>query len=533
MACVLAGCGGAWAVGRKLPAIYVDEYWGGGQPDKARIMRRGCSMQSDASLSLVWESADAAPSFPSLPPPFHYLVVVFLKSFRLCPPLSHPSKKILMPKLKLIFKRRQPTPPASSSSDYGSPPPAPTTTTQPTPPCTVCTSRHRSATLICVACSLPYGVPCLPLDTIPAALTHPLEWECPTCESWGGLVVERLLETRRIDLVVPVNPGGKVSRRVVRGRRSGGPEVLVKFQQTSYVHLSWAPLPWVLKQRGGKRAHAAFKRTGRTACDLSWTRVERFLTVDSTSGAALVKWEGLGFEEATWESAADGVGIVGWQEARESYEGTVVGRQEGVEDGWGTEFLRRVGSALDNASETSILLTETCGIAPPYPTLAILPSQTLQTLLRALHLKAPQLRPSIIAGPAHALDALVANELPANDAVIIVAAEWAQDAVPKVVARVGNRFGRLVAAVEGDGVVGAEALGGVEAAERVAFVVAPPLIGTRKALTSTLEFLDPAALAGGYARVSTQSLLKVGKEWRRVEARAKRVIRYYSLRIAF
>ncbi|KAK2077191.1 hypothetical protein QBZ16_004825 [Prototheca wickerhamii] len=115
----------------------------------------------------------------------------------------------------------------------------------------------------------------------------------------GRIVVEAILGWRwgRPDPAVPA--------------ADPAPEYLVKYGGRSHVHDEWVPEA-VLLQIAKRKVLNFRKRAGASPCvlaDPAWTRPERLVARRPAPGAPgweiLVKWEGLGYEAATWESEAE------------------------------------------------------------------------------------------------------------------------------------------------------------------------------------------------------------------------------------
>lgn len=169
--------------------------------------------------------------------------------------------------------------------------------------------------LCCDSCTSVYHLGCLdpPLKAVPRG-----SWSCPKCVD-PMAEVDKILDCQM--RAVKAESGGE--QELAGSSPPLGKHYLVKWKSRSYLHCTWLPeerLDKAAKTYHGIRMKLShFNRQQETlrlqnVCDeernpirAEWTTVDRILDYKSNGEVEeyLVKWKELGYEESTWEVAAD------------------------------------------------------------------------------------------------------------------------------------------------------------------------------------------------------------------------------------
>ena len=172
-----------------------------------------------------------------------------------------------------------------------------------------------SKMILCDACDSGTHIYCLrpKLSQVPRG-----RWFCPTCEAQTEAArvaraaienaARRMVGDRKIDAILasrrragaPPGPGGA----------DASVEFLCKFENLSHRKREWLPL-WAVRETAEGKLRGHWKRTRaslqnpevREDFSEEYLRPERVVAVES--GEMLVKWHGLGYDEATWEPEED------------------------------------------------------------------------------------------------------------------------------------------------------------------------------------------------------------------------------------
>ena len=81
----------------------------------------------------------------------------------------------------------------------------------------------------------------------------------------------------------------------------GTNEYLIKWKDTSYWHVSWLPKSELEEMVGGKTRIRHFQPSEFDEFDPKFAKVDRIIDCDD-DGNYFCKWEGLGYDQSTWES---------------------------------------------------------------------------------------------------------------------------------------------------------------------------------------------------------------------------------------
>ena len=202
--------------------------------------------------------------------------------------------------------------------------------------CSACDAGDDEQKIIlCDGCDAGYHIYCLrpKLTQIPRG-----KWFCPKCTAEeeareATAAAAAAAKQARVEAAAAVLDGRKVqqliaSRRVAEPigpptpplEAAGAPrpppasdiEFLCKFEYRSYRQLEWLPL-WVLRESNESKIRAYWKRTNSSPVDPvvlpehpeAWTLPERVVHVDENEGEMLVKWQGLNYDDCTWEPIDD------------------------------------------------------------------------------------------------------------------------------------------------------------------------------------------------------------------------------------
>ena len=198
--------------------------------------------------------------------------------------------------------------------------------------------------LCCEMCPASYHLKCLdpPLDKVPRG-----DWHCPDCTELLHMNdIEKFLkfEERRPD------PGGEAAggRTAEQGAffgeeeepAEGCPQYYVKWKEESYIHCEWVKVSTVerafklfpgLKVRA-RRFHEGLRDAGEgedsdgaEAVPADWTTVDRVLAYEEGEEGGvedswyLVKWKGLGYDQASWEWGSKMQEVDGFKAAKKEY----------------------------------------------------------------------------------------------------------------------------------------------------------------------------------------------------------------------
>ena len=209
--------------------------------------------------------------------------------------------------------------------------------------CRVC-GKSDGQLLCCEMCPASYHLKCLdpPLDKVPRG-----DWHCPDCTELLHMNdIEKFLkfEERRPD------PGGEAAggRTAEHGAffgeeeepAEGCPQYYVKWKEESYIHCEWVKVSTVerafklfpgLKVRA-QRFHEGLRDAGEgedsdgaEAVPADWTTVDRVLAFEEGDEGGLedswflVKWKGLGYDEASWEWGSKMQEVDGFKAAKKEY----------------------------------------------------------------------------------------------------------------------------------------------------------------------------------------------------------------------
>ncbi|KAJ3406691.1 hypothetical protein HDV05_005891 [Chytridiales sp. JEL 0842] len=144
---------------------------------------------------------------------------------------------------------------------------------------------------------------CVHTSCLPKKLAE--DFECPDCSD-KPLNVDKILAWRppkmgHVSKTTAEMKGYRIASRAVKE----GWELLVKFQEQSYLDVRWVSAKWV---DGVAREKLTWfvkgepkPKTEKDVIKSEWTVIDMLLDIDTSTNKMLVKWRGLPYESSTWE----------------------------------------------------------------------------------------------------------------------------------------------------------------------------------------------------------------------------------------
>lgn len=194
----------------------------------------------------------------------------------------------------------------------------------------------------------------------------------------SGRKVQQVMASRRVKITTPAaasttvavpsaaDPAATVAAIGTTATTTSTIEFLCKFEHHSHRQMAWLPLSVLQetaegKLRGHWRRHDASPANPEVQPDYPgvWTQPERVVAEDKQDGEMLVKWQGLNYDECTWEPIEDAseeavaaaAAAAGSEGDEEGKRGDVVGRRKSKGGGDGSDDDNDDGSDDEEEEE--------------------------------------------------------------------------------------------------------------------------------------------------------------------------------------